>query len=266
MDPAKLYTLPELIDIAEHNNPDTRVAWENAKARAGDLGIANPRCIRLWRRLCSRQRARGCFLWAYFVRQTVEDYTPLFILEYSIFDLQRSQEIAISRNNLLAANFQFNDTHRRIIFQVMSAYYRLLDDKGLQEAAEANLKNAQTVQQAAEDRLATDWQLCPTFWKRAAPQAQADYDLQAAIGQQRLRMATWQPRLASRPRSVSRSRVSRPQDAGQYRRHGGDLYRQSAGAAARSDATGGRAASGNSGGQFSEAGLRPQVGLRRQRR
>src|SRR5271165_5814544 len=40
MDPAKLYTLPELIDIAEHNNPDTRVAWENAKARAGDLGIS----------------------------------------------------------------------------------------------------------------------------------------------------------------------------------------------------------------------------------
>ena len=32
--------LPELINLAEQNNPDTRVAWENAKARAADLGIS----------------------------------------------------------------------------------------------------------------------------------------------------------------------------------------------------------------------------------
>ncbi len=35
----------------------------------------------------------------------------------------------------------------------METYYRLLDTKGQQDAAEANLKNAQTVQQAAEARL-----------------------------------------------------------------------------------------------------------------
>ncbi len=44
---------------------------------------------------------------------------------------------------------------RKIIFQVMQAYYRLLDSKGQEDAAEANLKNAQTVQQAAEARLQT---------------------------------------------------------------------------------------------------------------
>ena len=33
-DPLKSYTLAELVDIAERNNPETRVAWENAKARA----------------------------------------------------------------------------------------------------------------------------------------------------------------------------------------------------------------------------------------
>ena len=40
LDPAKIYTLSELVNIAEQNNPATRVAWENAKARAADLGIA----------------------------------------------------------------------------------------------------------------------------------------------------------------------------------------------------------------------------------
>src|SRR6516225_5846770 len=40
LDPAKIYTLSELVNIAEQNNPETRVAWENAKARAADVGIA----------------------------------------------------------------------------------------------------------------------------------------------------------------------------------------------------------------------------------
>ena len=40
LDPEKVYTLSELVDAAEKNNPETRVAWENAKARAAELGIA----------------------------------------------------------------------------------------------------------------------------------------------------------------------------------------------------------------------------------
>jgi outer membrane protein TolC len=39
-DPLKVYTLPELVDIAEQNNPETRVARENAKARAAEVGVS----------------------------------------------------------------------------------------------------------------------------------------------------------------------------------------------------------------------------------
>src|SRR5882762_7629575 len=39
-DPAKTYALAELVNLAEQNNPETRVAWENAKAKAADLGIS----------------------------------------------------------------------------------------------------------------------------------------------------------------------------------------------------------------------------------
>ena len=75
MDPAKLYTLPELIDIAEHNNPDTRVAWENAKARAGDLGISKATLYPTMAAAVLAGTARvGVFFGPYFVRQTVEDY------------------------------------------------------------------------------------------------------------------------------------------------------------------------------------------------
>lgn len=183
LDPAKIYTLAELVNIAEENNPDTRVAWENAKARGGDLGITKATLYPTMAAAVLAETTReGVFFGPYFVRQTVEAWSPVFLLDYTIFDLQRSQEIEISRNNLLAANFQFNDTHRRVIFQVMSAYYRLLDDKGLQEAAEANLTNATTVRQAAEDRLKNGLATLPDVLEARSAEAQADYDLQAAIG------------------------------------------------------------------------------------
>src|SRR5271170_1699978 len=56
LDPGHPYTLAELIDIAERNNPRTRVVWELAKQRAESLGVAKnayyPQCWRAWQ--CSR--------------------------------------------------------------------------------------------------------------------------------------------------------------------------------------------------------------------
>ena len=40
LDPANAHSLAELVDIAEHNNPRTRVVWERAKQKAEQLGIA----------------------------------------------------------------------------------------------------------------------------------------------------------------------------------------------------------------------------------
>ena len=183
LDPARIYTLSDLVNIAEQNNPETRVAWQNAKARAADVGIAE---ATLYPTLAAAALAgstrNDIFFGPTFQRQTVETFSPIFVLDYIIFDLQRSQEIAISKGNLLAANFQFNDTHRKVIFRVMQTYYRLLDTKGQQGAAEANLKNAQTVQQAAEARLQNGLATLPDVLEARSAAAQADYDLQAAIG------------------------------------------------------------------------------------
>ena len=40
VDPAKTYSLAELVDLAEAHNPETRFAWERARAQAAALGIA----------------------------------------------------------------------------------------------------------------------------------------------------------------------------------------------------------------------------------
>src|SRR3984957_10441558 len=116
-DPGKTYTLAELINIAEQNNPDTRVAWENAKARAADLGISKATLYPTMAALVVAQSARDNLFFApNYYRQTIETFSPALEVDYTIFDFgRRTQEIAVSRNNLLAANFLFNDTHRKII-------------------------------------------------------------------------------------------------------------------------------------------------------
>lgn len=183
-DPSKTYTLPELINLAEQNNPETRVAWESAKARAADLGVAKSTLYPTMAAAALAESSRdNLFFSPGFFRQTADTFSPAFSLDYTIFDFgRRSDEISIGKSNLLAANLLFNDTHRTIIFRVMQTYYRLLNTKGQQDAAEANLKNAQTVQQASEARLQQGLATLPDVLEARSAAAQADYDLQAAIG------------------------------------------------------------------------------------
>ncbi len=183
-DPSEVYTLPELINLAEENNPETRVAWQNARARAAEVGIAEAELYPTLAATAIAQSARNNVFFApNFYRQTTETFSPTLSLDYVVFDFgRRTQRIAISKSKLLAANFLFNDTHRKVIFQVMQAYYRFLNSKGQEEAAEATLKNAQTVQEAAEARLQTGLATLPDVLEARSATAQADYDLQAAIG------------------------------------------------------------------------------------
>jgi outer membrane protein len=183
-DPNKTYTLPELVNLAEQNNPETRVAWETAKARAADLGISKSTLYPTMAAaaVAETDRSKLLFYPAY-IRDTLYSFSPALELDYTIFDFgRRLDEIAISRSNLLAANLLFNDTHRKVIYQVMAAYYRVLNAKGQEDAAEANLKNAQTVQQDAEARLELGLATLPDVLEARSAAAQADYDLQAAIG------------------------------------------------------------------------------------
>jgi outer membrane protein len=183
-DATRVYTLAELVNIAEQNNPETRLAWENAKTRAADLGVSKATLYPTLAALAIADSSRvDIFFSPNWIRQTTGTFSPTLNLDYTIFDFgRRLDEIAISRSNLLSANFLFNDTHRKIIFSVMEAYYRVLNSKGQEAAQEANLKNAQTVQDAAEARLHEGLATLPDVLEARSAAAQADYDLQAAIG------------------------------------------------------------------------------------
>jgi outer membrane protein len=152
LDTAKTYSLAELVDLAEAHNPSTRVAWEQARARAASLGISRSELYPTLSAAALSQTSRSeTFFGAQFFRQTAQDFELALDLNYTIFDFgARSGRIDASRAQLLAANLAFNDTHRTVIFQVQQAYYRLLSELGQEDSARASLSNAQAVQQAAE--------------------------------------------------------------------------------------------------------------------
>ena len=184
IDDAKTYTLAELIDLAEAHNPATRAAWERARAQAADLGVTRSEVYPTVAAAALSQTSRSeVFLGNRFVSQAVQDFQVELDLNYTVFDFgARSGRIGAAKARVLAANFAFNDTHRDVIYQVQQAYYRLLSSMGQEEAARSSLSNAQTVQQAAEERLAHGLAILPDVLEAQSATAQAEYDLQAIIG------------------------------------------------------------------------------------
>src|SRR6266404_9589474 len=184
IDPAKTYSLAELIDLGETHNPETHVAWERARSQAAALGIARSELYPTLAVAALSETARTEILFATsFDRQTIQDFQVALDLNYTVFDFgARSGRINAARAEVLAANFAFNDTHRNVIYQVEQAYYRLLNSMGQEDAARASLSNAQAVQQAAEDRLAHGLATLPDVLEARSATAQAEYDLQAVLG------------------------------------------------------------------------------------
>jgi outer membrane protein len=204
LDPAKTYSLAELIDLAETHNPETHVAWERARAQAAALGIARSELYpTLAAAALSQTSSAEIFFGTQFYRQTVEDLQVGLDVNYTIFDFgARRGRINAAAAEVLAANFAFNDTHRNLIYQVEEAYYRLLNSIGQEDAARASLSNAQTVQQASEERLEHGLATLPDVLEARSATAQAEYDLQAVVGDEEVARGDLATALGTVPNAV----------------------------------------------------------------
>lgn len=183
---ATTYTLAELIDLAEAHNPETRQAWEAARSRAAAMGVARSELYPTLAVAALSQTERNqIYFNTRFYRQTAQSFDLALDLNYTVFDFgARAGRIDAAKAQLLAADFAFNDAQRQLIYRVANAYYQLLNAAGQVVAARANLANAQTVQQAAEARLKNGLATLPDALEARSASAQAEYDLQAALGAQ----------------------------------------------------------------------------------
>lgn len=188
LEPDKVYSLAELIDLAEAHNPQTRVAWESARGQAAALGIARSDLFPMLAAIASTwiDRKEDGF-GSRFYRQTPAGFDTALEFTYTIFDFgARRGRINAESARLLASNFGFNGVHRQLIYDVSQAYYRLLNAAGQEEAAGASLVNAQAVQQAAEERLRNGLATLPDVLEARSATAQAQYNLQAVLGAEQI--------------------------------------------------------------------------------
>jgi outer membrane protein len=188
LDPSYTYSLAELIDIAERNNPSTRIAWEHARQRANELGIARSEYypILAGEALFGDQRTIEPFPKPLAPRGYVTVEIPAVIpevtLQYLIFDKNRGAKVDAAAAEKLAAGATFIQANQDVAFQVATAFYRLITQQERLAAAEATLKTAQTTADAAEEQLRNGRSTLPDVLNARAEASQAVFDRESADG------------------------------------------------------------------------------------
>jgi outer membrane protein TolC len=197
VEPGKTYELAELIDLAQRTNPETRIAWERAREASLAIGLAEG----VYAPMLSAKASAGVQHVSSPLPQTVltsgsfvadtQFFVPAFTLKWLLFDFGgKEASLDATRELLAAANFGFNATHQKIVFDVTRAYYALNDVQARVEVARASLDLAQTLQDVAESRRARGLATLPEVLQAREQTARAAYELQQAIaGETDARMA-----------------------------------------------------------------------------
>src|ERR1700731_1599381 len=206
LDPAHPYTLAELIDIAEHNNPRTRIVWERAKQKADELGIAKSAYYPVLAGVAafSDQRIIDPFPKPLaprgYVVVEIPAVVPEVTLDYLIFDFgKRGAKVDAATAEKLAAGANFIQANQQVAFAVASAYYKLLTEQERLEAAKQTLKTAQTTQDAAEAQLLNGRSTLPDVLNARAETSQAVFDLESADGDEKIARVTLTEALGVEP-------------------------------------------------------------------
>jgi outer membrane protein TolC len=190
IDPARPYRLEELIDIAETNNPQTRIAWETAKQAANRLGIARSDYFPHLAALALSGDQRDIVPWpkplgaprGYFLIEAPVLQSGL-ALQYNVYDFgRRGARVEATKALRLAAAAAFQRTNQDVAFRTVTAYFNLITAQERLTASHQIVKTAQTTQEAAEAQLANGRSTLPDVLNARAAAAQALYDLQASIG------------------------------------------------------------------------------------
>ena len=152
------YTLPELIDVAEREHPETRIAWETARNAAVNTGIAKSSYLPI-----VTASALGGYLGltghatglGVTVRNPGNEYGSVeaVSLEWLLFDFGgRRNVIGAARKLSESSNIAFTGTHQQIIYAVSIAYYAYLAAVERHQTAVEALANAKDVEAAADAR------------------------------------------------------------------------------------------------------------------
>ncbi len=144
--------LPELVDIALSNSPETRETWAAARAAAAEYGEAQapyyPSIDVGAQVSVERTELSGG-------REFFEqfNYSPIAKLSYLLLDFGgRGARAESAWQALVASNLQHNQRIQDVVLRVATAYHMLVGKMADLDAAEANLEAAQISEKSADRR------------------------------------------------------------------------------------------------------------------
>ena len=158
INPAKHYSLADLVDLAESNNPTTRVAWDEAKRAALAAGIVESAylpqitagALTGWQSAGVKSTAAGLGSSS---SSSLTGTVGAVSMQWLLFDFgERVAVIDAAKQLSVVSNIAFTEAHQQVILAVALAFYANSAAKARLATATQSLKNAETVQAAAEDR------------------------------------------------------------------------------------------------------------------
>jgi outer membrane protein len=221
IDPQHIYTLAELIDLAQTNNPDTRIAWERARQAA--LGVGMVKALYLPALTATAigggQRETGSTqvgnLPATKVGNTLTGAVPSIALQWLIFDFGERDALKRAAQDLsLASNIAFNGAHQRIIYTVSRNFFEYGSARRRSAIAEQSRTESAHILDAASNRFKSGVGTTVETAQARQSLAQAEFSLVQAHNAERdsyhqlLAAVGLSPMLAMKVEDVSRRPLS----------------------------------------------------------
>ena len=182
-----VYNLSELIDIAQRWNPDTRIAWEEAKQAAFAIGLSQASYLPLISAdvVAGRQHTPIPVPKPLFptgrINVDTDEILPSLVINWLLFDFGKQYYLIKAAYHLsYASNVAFTGAHQKLIFEVSKAYFALDAVKAQLHVAEDALKNALILLDAAEGKQERGLEKTTEVAIARRETAKARYDLELA--------------------------------------------------------------------------------------
>lgn len=123
------YSLADLIDLGQQNNPDTRIAWELAKKSATDIGMVESTYLPIITATALAGYQHGKIDLPKNpivddIKTSSSAFIPALTFRWLIFDFgKRGALVDAAKHASLATNLNFNLMHQKIIHDVSVAYF-----------------------------------------------------------------------------------------------------------------------------------------------
>src|SRR5215467_15355742 len=184
IDPNHSFSLVELIDIAQRRNPATRVAWEQARQAAINVGIASAAYLPALTASAVAGIEHAVFPFPSnlvpqgFITANAQEVFPQLTVNYLLLDFGgRAAAVEAAGELSIAGNVAFTAAHQLLIFNVARAYFALDGADAALRAAQQALADAKVVQQSAEALFGRELDTIVDVQLARRATAQAQYDL-----------------------------------------------------------------------------------------